>query len=62
MTNFVTYFLDEIFDEIFAEFFDDFWFFGRFFFTYNLLTIASFRIVVPLILFFDNLAKNGQKD
>ena len=61
-------FFDEIFDEIFDEFFwriflsnfltnyfdeffDDF-FFGRFFFTYNLLTIASFRIGVPSILFF----------
>ena len=43
MTNF--------FDQFFWKFFFEFWFFGRFFLTYNLLTIASFRIGVPSILF-----------
>ena len=39
------------FDEFFDECFDEFWIFGRFSLTYNLLTIASFRIGVPSILF-----------
>jgi hypothetical protein len=38
----LTNFVDEFFDEFF---------FGRFLLTYNLLTIASFRIGVPSILF-----------
>ena len=42
-------FFDEVFDEIFDEFFDNF--FWKIFMTSNLLTIASFRIGVPSILF-----------
>ena len=40
---------DEIFDEIFDKFYDQF--FGEFL-TYNVLSIASFRMGVPLIFFF----------
>ena len=48
---FLTNFFDEFVDEFFDKFFDEF-LFGRFLLTYNLLTIASFRIGVPSILFF----------
>jgi hypothetical protein len=53
---FVTNICDEFLWQIFVTNFCDefvwrFWFFGRFFLTYNLLTIASFRIGVPSILF-----------
>ena len=49
---FLTKFFDDFFDEfLFTNFFEEF-FFGRFLLTYNLLTIASFRIGVPSILFF----------
>ena len=43
--------------EIFRQkFFDEFFlFFGRILLTYNLLTIASFRIGVPSILFFSKI-------
>ena len=48
-------FVDEFYDDFFFDdFFDEFWFFGKFFVTYNLLTIASFRIGVPSILFLFN--------
>ena len=56
LTNFLTKFLTNFFDEVcwFDQFF--FWFFfGRFLLTYNLLTIASFRIGVPAILFFEKI-------
>ena len=64
--TFLTNFSDELFRRIFPTNFSDelFWriflmiflwtnfdFFRKFFLTYNLLTIASFRIGVPLILF-----------
>ena len=49
-TNFPNYeFLTNEFQP--TNFFDEFWFFGIFFLTYNLFTIASFRIGVPSILF-----------
>ena len=57
-------FFDEFFEEFFFDdFFDDFLddFFQKIFFTNNLLTIASFRIGVPWILFFPycQLSPNG---
>ena len=59
-TIFYEYFYDVFFTilkyNFFKDFFDKFWFFRffrRFFLTFNLLTIASFRIRVPSILFLD---------
>ena len=51
------FFFDKFFDKLFFwriffdNYFDEFLFFSRFCLTYNLLTIASFRIGVPSILF-----------
>ena len=61
LTNFFDNLLTNFFDDFLWRFFDEFfqrisrrifWRFGRFLLTYNLLTIASFRIRVPSILFF----------
>ena len=51
LTNFFDEFFEDFFDELFDEFLDEFFFpkffiFGMIFFTYNLLTFASFRIRV----------------
>ena len=45
------FFLKKVFDELFWRMF------GQIFFTYNLLTIATFRIRVPLILFIEYLTQ-----
>ena len=52
LKNSLTNFFTNFFDEIFYELFDELNFFGIFFYTLNLLTIASFRIGVSSILFF----------
>ena len=52
VTNFVMNHVTNFFDEICDEFCDNFFYFSEdFFLTYNLLTIASFRVGVHLILF-----------
>ena len=52
----------EYFDKFFLKNclknFEEFYFFGRFFLTYNLFTIASCRIGVPSILFILNFLKS----
>ena len=51
LTNIWAIFLRNFLEAFWDELFDKFWFFGRYFFTFNLLSTASCRIGVPSILF-----------